>query len=59
MLGELVGHADERALLQSTFLAAAQKLAYRMLLPKLYVFDAGTGSFDAAPGVDLALSTGN
>lgn len=58
MLGEVAGHADERALLQSTFLAAAPQLAHRMLLPQLYVFNTATGGFEATPAVDLALSTG-
>lgn len=58
MLGEVAGHADERALLQSTFLAAAPQLARRMLLPQLYVFNTATGGFEATPAVDLALSAG-
>lgn len=58
MLGEMAGHADERALLQTTFLASAGTVALRMLLPQLFVFNASTGAFEATPAVDLALSTG-
>ena len=58
MLGQIAGHPDERALLQSTFLASAGLVALRMLLPQLFVFNASTGAFEATPAVDLALATG-
>ena len=58
MLGEMAGHPDERALLQTTFLASAGLVALRMLLPQLFVFNSSTGGFEATPAVDLALATG-
>ena len=58
MLGEMAGHRDERAVLQTTFLASAGAVALRMLLPQLFVFNAATGAFEATPAVDLALGTG-
>ena len=59
MLGDMAGHADERAVLQTTFLASAGAVALRMLLPQLFAFDAATGAFEATSAVDLALATGS
>ena len=58
MLGEIAGHPDERALLQTTFLASAGSVALHMLLPQLFVFNASSGAFEPTPAVDLALAAG-
>ena len=58
ILGEIAGHPDERALLQTSFLASAGTAVLRMLLPQLFVFNAATGAFETTPAVDFALATG-
>lgn len=51
-------HADERALLQSCFLAAPAEHAAPMLLPALHVLNQETGYFEAAAPANLALLPG-
>ena len=58
MLGPVVMHADERALLLANFLAAAPGLGACMLTPMLYLLSRATAQLDATPPVDLALMSG-
>ena len=58
MLGGIVGHSDERALLHATFLAATAPTALLMIAPQLYLQSADTASFTQMPALDLALQPG-
>ena len=58
MLGDVVGHADERALLQACFLAASSPVALLMMAPSLYLFSPATAAFQQVPALDLALRPG-
>ncbi len=58
MLGDVAGHADERALLHSCFLAATSPVALLMMAPALYVFSLTTDAFNQVPALDLALQPG-
>ena len=59
MLGEVAGHADERALLQTTFLAVDAPVALLMMAPALYVFNSAQADFQAVPALDLGMHTGD
>ena len=54
LLGDVAGHADERALLYATFLAAAMPMA----APVLYTQAHPSGAFQQVPAMDLALQPG-
>ena len=58
MLGDVAGHADERALLQACFLAASSPVALLMMAPALYLFSHATAAFQQVPALDLALRPG-
>lgn len=59
MLGDVAGHADERALLHACFLAASSPVALLMMAPALYLFSPGTAAvFQQVPALDLALQPG-
>lgn len=58
MLGEVAGHADERALLHSCFLAASSPAALLMMAPALYRYSPTTDAFQQVPALDLALRPG-
>lgn len=58
MLGEVAGHADERALLHARFLAASTPAALLMMAPALYLFSPATAAFQQVPALDLALGPG-
>ena len=58
MLGDVAGHADERALLHSRFLAASTSVALLIMAPALYVFSPLTAAFQQVPALDLALHPG-
>lgn len=58
MLGRILGHSDERALLYELFLAAAPAAAARMLRPALWRLDLASGTFQEVPPVDMALQSG-
>ena len=58
MLGGMRGHSDERALLHAAFLGAPPPLAARMLLPALFLLDAGAGRFQEVAPADTALLPG-
>lgn len=54
MLGRLLGHEDERAVVREHFLTADASVAACMLVPRLYVWRGGD-DFEAVPPADLAL----
>jgi len=54
LLGDVLGHPDERRALQARFLSASPPLASIILSPSLYVYG-GNGSFTQLPAVDLAM----
>ena len=56
MLGEVAGHADERAILHTTFLAARTPVALLMMAPALY--STPSAAFQQVPALDLAIQTG-
>lgn len=58
MLGDVAGHADERAILHTTFLAASTPVALLMMAPALYVYSTPTAAFQQVPALDLAIQTG-
>ncbi|KAK9807565.1 hypothetical protein WJX72_002839 [[Myrmecia] bisecta] len=58
MLGVVVGHPDERALLHTIFLAASPAVAMCMLAPAMYVLDLSTAQLVPVPPVNLALTSG-
>lgn len=58
VLGDVAGHADEKALLHSRFLAASSPVALLMMAPALYLFSPLTLAFEQVPPLDLALQTG-
>lgn len=58
MLGDVAGHADEKALLHSHFLAASTPVALLMMAPALHLFSPLTLAFQQVPALDLALHTG-
>lgn len=58
MLGDVAGHADEKALLHSRFLAASTSVALLMMAPALYLFSPLTLTFQQVPALDLALQPG-
>ena len=58
MLGEVAGHADERAILHTTFLAASTPVALLMMAPALYVYSTPSAAFQQVPALDLAIQTG-
>ena len=58
MLGEVAGHADEKALLHSRFLAASSPVALLIMAPALYLFSPLTAAFQQVPALDLALQPG-
>ncbi|KAL0045444.1 hypothetical protein WJX82_006816 [Trebouxia sp. C0006] len=57
MLGEVAGHADERAILHTTFLAASTPVALLMMAPALYVYSTPSAAFQQVPALDLAIQT--
>ncbi|KAL3133773.1 hypothetical protein ABBQ32_008255 [Trebouxia sp. C0010 RCD-2024] len=59
MLGDVAGHADERALLHARFLAASSPAALLMMAPALYFFSPATAAFQQVPALDLALRPGD
>ncbi|KAG6551723.1 hypothetical protein Mapa_006812 [Marchantia paleacea] len=56
LLGNIVGHEDERAVYRSIFLQASFDLALRMLAPRLLMHRDG-GTFEELPAYDLALQS--
>ena len=58
MLGDVAGHADEKALLHSRFLAASSSVALLMMAPALYLFSPLTLAFQQVPALDLVLQPG-
>lgn len=58
MLGDVAGHADERALLHTCFLAASSPVALLMMAPVLYLFTPSTAAFQQVPALDLAVQPG-
>lgn len=58
MLGTVMGHADEKALLHSILLGAPMDLSQALLLPVLHIHNRDTGHFDATPAANLALYPG-
>ena len=58
MLGDVAGHADERALLHTCFLAATSPIALLMMAPALYIFAPAAAAFSQVPSLDLAVQTG-
>ena len=58
MLGDVAGHADERALLHSCFVAASGPVASLIMAPDLYLLAPGTAAFQQVPALDLALQPG-
>ena len=59
MLGSVMGHADEKALLHSILLGAPLDLSQSALLPVLHIHNRETGHFDANPAANLALCPGD
>lgn len=59
MLGTVMGHADEKALLHSILLGAPLDLSQSLLLPVLHILNRETGHFDATPAANLALTPGD
>jgi len=59
MLGTVMGHADEKALLHSILLGAPMELSQALLLPVLHIHNRDTGHFDATPAANLALFPGD
>ncbi len=59
MLGTVMGHADEKALLHSVLLGSPLDLSQSLLLPVLHIHNRETGHFDATPAANLALSPGD
>ena len=57
MLGHILGHPDERALLHVAFLSAGGDEAWRMLLPDTYALDLHSGHAENIPPVTMALAT--
>ncbi|KAL3687097.1 hypothetical protein R1sor_013406 [Riccia sorocarpa] len=57
LLGNIVGHEDERAVYRSIFLQASLDLALRMLAPRLLMHREG-GTFQELPAYDLAMQSG-
>ena len=57
MLGHILGHPDERALLHVAFLSAGADVAWRMLLPDTYALDLDSAHAEHIPPVTLALAT--
>ncbi|KAA6429955.1 MAG: hypothetical protein FRX49_00387 [Trebouxia sp. A1-2] len=55
MLGDVAGHADERAILHTSFLAASTPVALLMMAPALYVYSTPTAAFQQVPALDLAI----
>ena len=58
LLGDVAGHADERALLYATFLAAAMPGVLQKAAPVLYTQAHPSGPFQQVPAMDLALQPG-
>lgn len=58
LLGDVAGHADETALLHTTFLAASTAVALLMMAPALYAYGSNTAAFQQVPAIDLAIQTG-
>ena len=58
LLGDVAGHADETALLHTTFLAASTAVALLMMAPALYAYSSTTDAFQQVPAIDLAIQTG-
>jgi len=58
MLGDVAGHADERAISHTSFLAASTPVALLMMAPALYVYSTPTAAFQQVPALDLAIQTG-
>ncbi len=57
MLGHILGHPDERALLHVAFLSAGGDMAWRMLLPDTYALDLDSAHAEHIPPVTMALAT--
>ncbi|EIE27195.1 hypothetical protein COCSUDRAFT_55218 [Coccomyxa subellipsoidea C-169] len=58
VLGTVMGHADEKALLHSVLLGSPLDLSQSLLLPVLHIHNRETGHFDVTPAANLALSPG-
>ncbi len=58
MLGDVAGHADERAILHTSFLAASTPVALLMMAPALYLYSTPTAAFQQVPALDVAIQTG-
>eukprot|EP00850_Spirogloea_muscicola_P015664 SM000122S25771 [mRNA] locus=s122:246584:251015:+ [translate_table: standard] len=56
LLGSIVGHEDERAVLRAIFLQADYDLSLRMVAPRLLLHHHG-GKFEELPAADLALQS--
>ncbi|GBG67818.1 hypothetical protein CBR_g939 [Chara braunii] len=56
LLGSIVGHEDERAVLRNVFLQASFDLSLRMTVPRLLAHVQG-GTFEEVPAVNLALQS--
>ncbi|GAB2227509.1 hypothetical protein Droror1_Dr00009331 [Drosera rotundifolia] len=56
LLGNIVGHEDERSVLRSLFLNAAFDLSLRMIAPRCLMHREG-GTFEELPAFDLAMQS--
>ncbi|KAL2610183.1 hypothetical protein R1flu_028756 [Riccia fluitans] len=56
LLGNIVGHEDERGVYRSIFLQASFELALRMIAPRLLMHREG-GTFEELPAYDLAMQS--
>ncbi|KAJ7563485.1 hypothetical protein O6H91_03G112300 [Diphasiastrum complanatum] len=56
LLGSIVGHEDERAILRNLFLQASFDLALRMLSPRVLMYHEG-GAFEEIPAHSLAMQS--
>jgi hypothetical protein len=58
MLGRVMGHPDEKALLHAMLLPAPLQQSLRMVSPALHVFNPTTGHFEETTVANLALGPG-
>ncbi|KAJ6791714.1 protein transport protein SEC23 [Iris pallida] len=56
LLGNIVGHEDERSVLRNLFLSASFDLSLRMLAPRCLMHREG-GTFEELPAYDLAMQS--
>ncbi|KAJ8475693.1 hypothetical protein OPV22_019420 [Ensete ventricosum] len=56
LLGNIVGHEDERSVLRNLFLNASFDLSFRMLAPRCLMHREG-GTFEELPAYDLAMQS--